>query len=293
MEPASPPHEAHTPEPAARTPIASAPISVVLLALGSTSEAAESVSAWQAYLPTLDRPFEIAIVQPASADADANAILAAIRRFDLDPTFGWGPALVAACRAAQHPLVMLAPADRQFEPQDLQRLLGVIDHVDLVTGCRTVPRPWWLRAPGWVVAMLVRIVLGIPPPPGNCTPGATPWHRRWAARWAFGVRLLDPESPFRLGRREGLVRIVLQSRGPFALIEQLAKANHLEFMMSEEPVAWTPPPAPPPEAVSFAQEARALFRRPDFGPPALHVPASEACVEKPAAVPTKPELPSS
>jgi hypothetical protein len=188
---------------------------------------------------------------------------------------------------------MLATADRQVEPQELQRLLGVIDHVDLAIGCRTTPRSFWLRAPGLVLTMLARIVLGIPPPPGNCTPGATSWRRRWAARWGFGVRLVDPESPFRLGRREGLVRIVLQSRGPFALIEQLAKANHLEFMMTEEPVAWTPPPTPSPEPVSFAQEARALFRRPDFGSPDLHVPAAEARVDKPEAVPTKPDVPSS
>jgi hypothetical protein len=293
MDPTPPPHEAHMPEPLARPPIASASISVVLLALGSASEAAESVSAWQAYLPTLDRPFEIAVVQPSSAEADANLVFAEVRRVDLDPALGLGPALLSAFRAAQHPLVLLAPADRQFQPQDLQRLLGVIDHVDLAVGCRTIQRPFWLRAPGWAVAMLVRIVLGIPPPPGNCTPGATSWRRRWAARWGFGVRLLDPESPFRLGRREALVRIVLQSRGPFALVEQLAKANHLEFMMTEEPVPWAPPPAPLPEGASYAQEARALFRRPDFGPRELHNPASESSAEKPEVVPTKPEVPSS
>jgi hypothetical protein len=293
MDSSQPPHDAHTPEPPARPPIASAPISVVLLAFGSNSDVAESVSAWQAYLPTLDRPFEIALVQYRLGDDDANAVLTEVRRFDIDPILGFGPALVTACRAAQHPLVLLAPADRQLQPQELQRLLGVIDHVDLAVGCRTVRRPLWLRAPRWVLAMLMRIVLGIPAPPGNCTPGATSWRRRWAARWAFGVRLLDPESPFRLGRREGLVRIVLQSRGTFALIEQLAKANHLEFMMTEEPVAWTPPPTSVPETLSFAQEARALFRRPDFGAAILHLPVPEPCAENPEAVPTKPEVPSS
>jgi hypothetical protein len=291
MDPSSPPYDARTPEPLARPPIASAPISVVLLAQGSTSEAAESVSAWQAYLPTLDRLFEIAVVE--AADADANPILADVRRVDLDPTLGLGPALLTAFRAAQYPLVLLAPADQQFQPQEIQRLLGVIDHVDLALGCRTVHRPFWQRAPGWIFAMLVRIVLGIPPQPGNCTPGATPWRRRWAARWGFGVRLLDPESPFRLGRRDALVRIMLQSRGPFALVEQLAKANHLEFMMTEEPVAWTPPPMPPPEPVSYAQEARGLFRQPDFGPPELHVPADTPCAPESEAVPTKSDASSS
>jgi hypothetical protein len=303
MEPTPPSHNAAMPEAPERPPIAEAPLSVILLALGTNSEAAESVSAWQAYLATLERPFEIVVVQSGPANADENPVLGEIRRIEVDPVFGIGPALQAAIHAAQHPLVALAPADRQFEPRELQALRGVIDHVDLAIGCRNVPRSFWLRALGWVFAILVRIVLGIPPYPKTCTPGATPWRRRWAARWGFGVRLCDPESPFRLGRRESLVRIVLQSQGNFALVEQLAKANHLELMMTEEPVSWTAPAAPVPERVPFAQEARVLMRRPDFGPVELHArpsapeptPASEPtpAPEIPQTVPTKPEAPSS
>ena len=59
-----------------------------------------------------------------------------------------------------------------------------------------------------------------------------------------------------------MTRIVLQSRGPFALVELLAKANHLELIMTEEPVAWTPPLTGWPASAGFAEEARALF----FGP---------------------------
>src|SRR5260370_9904923 len=105
-----------------------------------------------------------------------------MRRIESDPVLGIGPALQAAIHAAQHPLVAIAPADRQFEPRELQALRGVIDHVDLAIGCRNVPRPFWLRAMGWMFAILVRIVLGIPPYPTTCTPAATPWRRRWAAR---------------------------------------------------------------------------------------------------------------
>ena len=118
---------------------------------------------------------------------------------------------------------------------------------------------------------------------------------RWVARWAFGIRLRDPESAFRLVRRDAVIRIMLQSRGPFALVEQLAKANHLELIMTEEPVAWSPRTASPAESVPFAREARALFRRPDFGPPELHIPppAPLPPTEKPDAVPTTPPSPSS
>jgi hypothetical protein len=294
MEPPPSSLDSHMPALPERPPIAQAPLSVILLAVGSISEAAESASVWQAHLGTLERPFEMIVVRSA-ADAEANPVLDEVRRVDLDPELGLGPTLLNALRAAQHPLVVLATADRQFRPQDLQGLLAVIDHVDLAVGCRNVHRAFWLRALGWTFAMVVRIVLGIPPQPGNCTPGATPWRRRWVARWGFAVRLHDPESPFRLGRREALVRVVLQSRGPFAFIEQLAKANHLELMIAEEPVSWAPPSQPLPESDAFAHEAWALFRRPDFGPPELHIPPPPPVlpVENPEVPPTAPASPSS
>jgi hypothetical protein len=275
------------PELPQRPPIAQAPLSVVLMASGATSDAVEGVNAWKVYLTTLNRPAEILLLPLAKLEG--NEALAHIRRIDADPARGHGPALQAAIHAAQYPLIALATADRQFEPADLQRLFGVIDHVDLVVGCRRVARsPFWLRALGWIGAWIGRIVIGLYPHASDCTVGATPWRRRWVARWAFGVRLHDPESPYRLARREALVRIVLQSRGPFALVEQLAKANHLEMILGEEAVAWSPPESrAAPKA--FAEDARDLFRRPDFGEPALHT----AEAEKREAGPTVPPPASS
>src|SRR4051812_18254570 len=112
--------DTHVPEPPPRPPIAQAPLSVILLAGGSASEAAESVSVWQAHLATLARPFDLLLVP--LADLDANPILADVRRLDYDPKLGFGPALQAAIRTAQHPLVVMATADRQYQPADLQRL---------------------------------------------------------------------------------------------------------------------------------------------------------------------------
>ncbi len=277
-----------------RSPIAQAPLSVILLALGSTSDAAESVSAWKTYLTTLDRPFELLLLP--LADLEPNAVFADVRRLEYDPAAGYGPALRAAFQAAQQPLVVLVTADRQYQPADLQQLLGIIDHVDLAVGCRAVaPRPWWWRAIRWVFAHFAWVLVGVPPTATQCTPGATSWRRRWIARWIFGVRLHDPESAFRLSRREALTRIVLQSRGPFVLVEQLAKANHLEMIMTEEPIAWTPAATLPTLGLpTFVEDARSLFRRPDFGPPELHVPRPPVLpAENPDAAPTTPPSPSS
>jgi Glycosyl transferase family 2 len=274
-------------EPPQRPPIAQAPLSVILIATGSTSDTVESVSGWQAYLATLDRLIELLLVP--LAPIESNPMLADVRRLECDPALGYGAALEAALRAAQHPLAVLATADHQYQPADLNVLLGVIDKVDIAVGCRRVaPRPWWWRAIGTVFGWIGWVLVGLPALASPCTPGATPLQRRWAASWLFGVRLHDPECAFRLARRSAMTRIVLQSRGPFALVEQLAKANHLEMIMTEEPVAWTPRA----ESASFAQEAWALFRRPDFGPPELHVPPPLPA-EKREPPPTTPPSASS
>ena len=117
------------------------------------------------------------------AEPEANPVLAEVRRLDYDLARGYGPALRAALLAAQHPLVVLTTADRQYQPADLKTLLGIIDQVDIAVGCRTVaPRPWWRRALGWVLARLAWVLVGLPPTATHLTPGATPWQRRWLAR---------------------------------------------------------------------------------------------------------------
>ncbi len=281
-------------EHAPRPKIADAPLSVILLAAGPASAVADSVSSWRAYLATLDHPCELILLHFGAAEPDANAVLADVRTITHDPSAGYGAALQAAIESAQHPLVALCPADRQFDATELGHLFGVIDHVDLAIGCRRVPpRPLGLRLLGRALAWTGRILVGLSSEPSPCPVGATPWRRRWLARWAFGVRLHDPESPFRLARREAIARIVLQSRGRFALVEQLAKANHLELILAEEPVAWSPPATAAPDDPSFAEDARAVFRRPDFGPPGRHVCATARPAEKLPEAPTKPPSVSS
>ena len=55
-------------------------------------------------------------------------------------------------------------------------------------------------------------------------------------------------------------------RGSFAQIEMLAKANHMNGMIAEQAVAWTPPTAPLSEAPSFAADAWSVFHNPEFRP---------------------------
>ena len=94
----------------------------------------------------------------------------------------------------------------------------------------------------------------------------------------FGVRNRDVLCPYRLIRREIFARIPIQSNGPFAHIEILAKANFLGCIMAEDvalgdvgrPVKAEPRDGP---GEHFFKDCRRVFDRPDFGP--IFVPTPE------------------
>lgn len=267
-------------EPSPRAPIATAPVSVILFAHSFAADAAEAMAAWQRYLESLNRPYEIFQIQETRSDvapADAPAESPPqIRTFTYDRAAGFREAVHQAIASAQHPLLTFCTCDRQYQPADLERLLKVIDHVDLVAGYRIAgPAPPWRLLLDTIQLVVCRVVLGIPLEVRRTWLGNAGWRRRWVARWLFGVRVLDPECPFRLARREVFARWPIQSGGPFVHVEMLAKANHLTCLMAEEGVSWTPPPVSLEGAITFGQDAWAIFRAPDFGryePPATETP---------------------
>jgi hypothetical protein len=246
-----------------RSPIATAPLSVLLLADRPPDEDAVAArTAWQQQLASLERPGEILLVRPRSAaDVEPEPLV-----ITYEPAEGMRSALRQAIDAARHPLVVFCTCDRQYQPADLGRLLAAIDQADFVVGYRARPIPAWLWLLDLLKRLLGRILLGAIPEPRRTWLGRRGWGRRGVARWVFGLRLADAECPYRLVRREVLTRLPLQSRGPFVHVELLAKANHLGCLLAEEPVAWSPPVSVVPEVFPFAAEARALFRSPDFGP---------------------------
>jgi hypothetical protein len=88
-------------------------------------------------------------------------------------------------------------------------------------------------------------------------------------RALFAVRYQDVMCPFRLLRRAVFARLPIQSDGPFAHAEVLAKANFLGCVMGEElPLDVRPPPYRG-DARQMWRELKQLLRAPDFGPPTL------------------------
>src|SRR5437016_13834006 len=92
-----------------RLPIAQAPISAILLAYNAAAELEEVVAAWDAYLASLSRPYEMIVVDDGSTDEtrDRLGLMAGgiphLRVLAQEQHAGVGAALRTALREARHP----------------------------------------------------------------------------------------------------------------------------------------------------------------------------------------------
>jgi glycosyltransferase involved in cell wall biosynthesis len=246
-------------EPPLLPPIASAPLSLLLLP-GTDGDVAAIVGAWTAVLDGLNRDYEI-LVPEGHAPAEKPS-----RVRILAQTAGLGPGAVmrTGLSSARHPLLCCALADRRYVPEELKRFLERIDAVHLISGSRAgAAIPGLLRLLGKLYRGVVYLVfqVSLDPPPG--------WHG-WRHRFEhllyralFGLRLHDPMCPFKLFRREVFARFPVQSEGPFVQVEMLAKTNFLGCLMDEVPV--TGPPGQEPWRI-IRPDLRRVLSDPKFRP---------------------------
>jgi glycosyltransferase involved in cell wall biosynthesis len=267
------------PEPPNLLPIASQPLSVVLLAHNAGSFLDSLLASWFATLDGLQRDYEVMLVDDGSTDRTGERAEALKERYSRLQVFchpthqGEGAALRTAFAAARLPLLFYARFEPRYRPADLPLLLKEIDKVHLVSGYRAGrPLPLFWRAAGLLWRGFSRVVFGHAP---SRLPGWLGWKvhaERLLARAFFGVRNQDVACPYRLLRREGLVRIFLQSNGLFAHVELLAKANFLGLYLAEEvplgdrnrPVKAEP--LSKEEVRQLFAEGTRVFKHPDFGP---------------------------
>jgi glycosyltransferase involved in cell wall biosynthesis len=297
----TPLHEHPMPEIPSLPPIADQPLSVVLLARNAADHVVASLIVWLGFLDDF-RPgnYELILVDDGSSDGTADKAQAqadafpVVRVVRLDQPRGEGAALRAGLQAATKPLVFYTLCEPAYRPEILKQLFaqkytnenGVegseIDHVHLMTGFRAGRKvPSLLRALGWLARTAYWVMLADSLRP---LPGRLGWRRQlgWVlSRLLFGVRTRDVTCPVRLLRREILPRIPIQSDGPFAHVELLAKANFLGMggLMGEEVPLDVVPPAYRGDAGVFFRDGQKVFNKPDFGPAVL--PA--------AAPPVQPE----
>jgi glycosyltransferase involved in cell wall biosynthesis len=236
-------------------PIQFEPISVVLPMYNDRTLLQPFLEAWISVFNNLDRDYEILLIDDASTDGslDLAQSLAEknprVRLLRHESHAGFGACLRTGLAAARFPLLLISTCDGSYEPADLTRFLKWIDKVHLVAGYRSIDSKRY--KPNW----------------------AERWFH-WIIRIIFGLRLKDPECWFLLARRSIFARIPIQSSGPFAFVELLAKANFLGCLMSEMPVSYHPKPeANAKWSNSTLREKLSGFRRvfshPDFGPAKL------------------------
>jgi glycosyltransferase involved in cell wall biosynthesis len=266
-----------------RPAIASAPLSLVLAAHNEGIHFQDVVKEWIAFLDTLKREYEILLVNNGSSDdtgKDADALAAQynkLRVFHHPERRGLGAALRTGIEAAQHPLLAYTTCNKDYLPGELQRFLDSIDKVDLAAGYRIGAIPGWLVWLDRLYRLVARVMFGMPGEPRDCWPGRRGLLRRFLGRWVFGVRVRDPECAFCLARRHIFARIPIQANSSFALIEILAKANFQGCLLGEVPVTFVPGKKKVDADLESSRQIRReminLFRRPDFGPALLPVPA--------------------
>jgi glycosyltransferase involved in cell wall biosynthesis len=232
-------------------PIATEPLSALLVAHNEEPHLEEVLAGWVAELGRRERDYEILVVDDGSTDRTAALVeeLAArfpqVRLLRHESRRGPGAALRTGVKAARHPLLLTSTCDRQYPTENLQKMLGDIDKLHLASGYRVwQPVPWPLRCLGFLYRQFLRIALAhtVEPMPGWL--GWKGWLEHAQARVLFGLRTRDVRCPFRLYRRAVFERLEIQSDGPFVQVEILAKLNFLGYVMTETPVNHQPPPVP-------------------------------------------------
>jgi glycosyltransferase involved in cell wall biosynthesis len=236
-------------------PIQTEPISAMFPIFNDRVNLQSSLENWISVLNNLNREYEIILIDDASTDGtldlaqnltEKNPRVRLLRHLTRS---GFGACLRTGLAAAQYPLLLISTCDGRYQPADLTRFLQWIDKVHVVAGYRTVASKKYKR--NWSERIF-----------------------RWINRIIFGLRLKDPDCWFMLVRRSVFERIPIQSAGPFAFAEILAKANFLGCLMSETSVSYHPMPEADTKwsNTTLSQKLagfRHIFSYPDFGPAKL------------------------
>ena len=174
-----------------------------------------------AALRPLSDDFEVIVVNDGSRDRTAQKVkelqaqYAQVRLIEHPVNQGYGAALFSGFMGATKELVFLTDSDRQFDLNDLPRLMPLLANADLIAGYRN-PR----RDP------LMRVLNG----------------KGWSAlvTLLFGYTARDIDCAFKLFRREILDHIKLESRGATFSAEFLVRAKRAGYRIAEIGVAHHP-----------------------------------------------------
>ncbi len=197
-------------------------ISVVFPAFNDAGTIASMVVSARRTTRRWTEDYEIIVVNDGSRDGTAELLdelcdlVPELRVIHHPENRGYGAALRSGFQAATKELVFYTDGDAQFDPRQLDSLLGAFGPgVDYVSGYRVT------RADPFV-----RVLVG------------RPYHR--LVRVAFALKLRDIDCDFRLIRRVVLQGLGLEESDGTMCLEMLKKLHDGEFRFTEVPVRHYP-----------------------------------------------------
>jgi len=161
--------------------------------------------------------YEVIVVDDGSRDGTAQKVRQLAERYPQvrlvqhQVNQGYGAALYSGFTSACKELVFFTDSDRQFDLDEVKKLLPFIDEYDLVIGYRAPRRdPFMRKLNGWGWSALVTLL--------------------------FGYTSRDIDCAFKLFRREIIDRIHIQSRGATFSAEFLVRAKRAGYRIREVPL---------------------------------------------------------
>lgn len=163
--------------------------------------------------------YEVIVVNDGSRDETANIVKSVIQKYpqvrllEHAVNKGYGAAVFLALISARNELIFFTDSDRQFDLQEISKLINAIGDADLAIGYRSPRRdPFMRRVNAWGWNALIRML--------------------------FGYTARDVDCAFKLMRREVVdyLRDKIQSRGATFSAEFLVRARRGGFFIKEVPV---------------------------------------------------------
>lgn len=139
-------------------------VTVVIPAYNEEGAIAAEIDHLHSVLETLDRTYEIIVVDDGSADKTAEIAETKPCRVIRQPrNMGYGASLKRGFRAARSELVIITDADGTYPAEEIPKLLEQIEAYDMVVGARigdNVHIPLIRRPPKWFLRMLASYLAG-------------------------------------------------------------------------------------------------------------------------------------